>query len=73
MDILDDMGASKLSAKVFFFKVNYCFNLKGVLEGVEMWVLIYADLNNKKIDLYVLCESDVNVAVADSNRPTKKV
>jgi len=28
MDILDDMGVSKLSAKVFFFffffKVNYC-------------------------------------------------
>jgi len=23
MDILDDMGLSKLSAKVFFFKVNY--------------------------------------------------
>jgi len=26
MDILDDMGVSKLSAKVFF-KVNYSFNL----------------------------------------------
>jgi len=26
MDILDDMGASKLSAKVFFKKVNYSFN-----------------------------------------------
>jgi len=25
MDILDDMGVSKLSAKVFF-KVNYSFN-----------------------------------------------
>jgi len=25
MDILDDMGVSKLSAKVFFFKVNYFF------------------------------------------------
>jgi len=25
MDILDDKGVSKLSAKVFFFKVNYCF------------------------------------------------
>jgi len=23
MDILDEMGVSKLSAKVFFFKVNY--------------------------------------------------
>jgi len=23
---LDDMGVSKLSAKVFFFKVNYSFN-----------------------------------------------
>jgi len=28
MDILDDMGVSKLSAKVFFFlKVNYSFNV----------------------------------------------
>jgi len=26
MDILDDMGVSKLSANVFFFKVNYSFN-----------------------------------------------
>jgi len=26
MDILDDMGVSKLSAKVCFFKVNYSFN-----------------------------------------------
>jgi len=26
MDILDDMGVSKLSAKVFFSKVNYSFN-----------------------------------------------
>jgi len=25
---LDDMGVSKLSAKVFFFKVNYSFNFK---------------------------------------------
>jgi len=25
MDILDDMGVSKLSAKVFFLKVNYSF------------------------------------------------
>jgi len=25
MDILDDMGVSKLSAKRFFFKVNYSF------------------------------------------------
>jgi len=28
MDILDDMGVSKLSAKVFLFKVNYSFNVK---------------------------------------------
>jgi len=27
MDILDDMEVSKLSAKVFFFKVNYSFKL----------------------------------------------
>jgi len=26
MDILDDMGVSKLSAKVYFLKVNYPFN-----------------------------------------------
>jgi len=32
MDILDDMGVSKLSAKVFFvfFKVNYSFNVINV-------------------------------------------
>jgi len=29
MDILDDMGASKLSAKVFL-KVNYSFNIMGM-------------------------------------------
>jgi len=28
MNILDDMGVSKLSAKVVFFKVNYSFNSK---------------------------------------------
>jgi len=28
VDILDDMGVSKLSAKVFFLKVNYSFNYK---------------------------------------------
>jgi len=29
MDILDDMGVSKLSAKVFFFlKVNYSFKTR---------------------------------------------
>jgi len=28
VDILDDMGMSKLSAKVFFLKVNYSFNMK---------------------------------------------
>jgi len=28
MNILDDMGVSILSAKVFFFKVNYSFKLK---------------------------------------------
>jgi len=27
MDILDDKGVSKLSAKVFFFKVNFSFNI----------------------------------------------
>jgi len=33
MDILDDMGVSKLSAKVFFFKVNNFF--KGVFKLVS--------------------------------------
>jgi len=27
MDIVEDMWVSKLSAKVFFFKVNYSFKL----------------------------------------------
>jgi len=27
MDILDDMGVSKVSAKVFFLKVNYSFKI----------------------------------------------
>jgi len=31
MDILDDMGVSKLTAKQFFFKVNYYFNIGSVL------------------------------------------
>jgi len=33
MDILDDMGVSKLSAKVFS-KVNYSFNLQGQSDHV---------------------------------------
>jgi len=28
MDILDYMGVSKLSANIFFFKVNYSFKTK---------------------------------------------
>jgi len=38
MDILDDMGVSKLSAKVFFFffKVNYSFKCINVL-SVFKW------------------------------------
>jgi len=31
MDILDDMGVSKLSAKVFLKKVNYSFNTASIL------------------------------------------
>jgi len=38
MDILDDMGVSKLSAKVFFFKVNYCFKYPGSLNLEEFWL-----------------------------------
>jgi len=47
MDTLDDMGVSKLSAKVFFFvfflKVNYPFNalpMKAVRE-TELFFCIY--------------------------------
>jgi len=36
MDILDDMGVSKLSAKVFF-KVNYSFKAFICLEQVAKW------------------------------------
>jgi len=36
MDILDDMGVSKLSAKVFFLKVNYSFKWKS---GTELQFL----------------------------------
>jgi len=36
MDILDDMGVSKLSAKVFFFlKVSYSFNFCIVLRYIR--------------------------------------
>jgi len=38
MDIVDDMGVSKLSAKVFFFKVNYSF--KAILQ-CNFWQLVY--------------------------------
>jgi len=35
MDILDDMGVRKLSAKVFFKKVNFSFNLNFSCEAVN--------------------------------------
>jgi len=35
MDILDDMGVSKLSAKVFFKKVNCSFNLN----DLDFWII----------------------------------
>jgi len=38
MDILDDMGASKLSANVFFLKVNYSSILKSSLCRVWRWI-----------------------------------
>jgi len=39
MDILDDMGVSKLSAKVFFFffKVNYSFKLQSIIPKFLMF------------------------------------
>jgi len=57
MDILDDMGVSKLSAEVFFFlKVNYSFNWKAdnfsepcsqlcttmALDGVFLFVFLFS-------------------------------
>jgi len=42
MDILDDMGVSKLSAKVFS-KVNYSFNANG-------WIVPF---NNNNTDVQV--------------------
>jgi len=36
MDILDDIGVSKLSAKVFFFKkVNYSFNFMFLFSKIK--------------------------------------
>jgi len=40
MDILDDMGVSKLSAKVIFFKVNYSFKCRLHVPGVQINVLM---------------------------------
>jgi len=37
MDILDDMGVSKLSAKVFFFKENYSFKKSYQAQTVEKY------------------------------------
>jgi len=46
MDIVDDMGVSKLSAKVFvFFKVNYSFNCWVILPGEYLSDFIKADVN----------------------------
>jgi len=44
MDILDDVGVSKLPAKVFlffgfFFKVNYSFKLLTLLDAMNVFVL----------------------------------
>jgi len=55
MDILDDMGVSKLSAKVFF-KVNYFFNLKIVLSCTQSFMngkRAYCNLH--KINKLPLC------------------
>jgi len=35
MDILDDIGVSKLSAKVFFSKVNYSFKYHGTFGNAK--------------------------------------
>jgi len=41
MDILDHMWVSKLSAKVFFFKVNYFFNPNSNLDIADVVLLQY--------------------------------
>jgi len=49
MDILDDMGVSKLSAKVFFLKVNYSFINYAFKVNVDLnhiFILLYMSLVN---------------------------
>jgi len=54
MDILDDMGVSKLSAKVFW-KVNYSFKWQTLLE-----IEIYSPSCHYKSDLYIAPETDIS-------------
>jgi len=46
MDILDDMGVSKLSAKVFFLNVNYSFNASFLAEWKSKQLTDLKLLNN---------------------------
>jgi len=62
MDILDDMGVSKLSAKVcFFFNVNYSFN-KEVINCIFLLLnsLEYLQTSitvNTILSIYMNCEN----------------
>jgi len=60
MNILDDMGVSKLSAKVVFFKVNYSFNSKMYDDTVQciahsLWAGVLKYQQNKKNISCVFC------------------
>jgi len=53
MDILDDMGVSKLSAKVvFFLKVNYSFN--PVQADIIEYVTHFAKTNKPEVHTFIV-------------------
>jgi len=56
MDILDDMGVSKLSAKVFL-KVNYSFNCIKITLYFLCKKLIILNVISKRNKEYDLCKS----------------
>jgi len=53
MDILDDMRVSKLSAKVFFFKVNYSFNYKPGFSILLIVFLLFCCLQQIPPELFM--------------------
>jgi len=54
MDILDDMGASKLSAKVFL-KVNYSFKFRCMLK--QIMDSVFSRILNGKVQHFVIISS----------------